>query len=150
MSTIALQTGVTAPALLYPEYSEIYNFVQDPTISTLITPGQIVTQAAAPTTGFAIITNITSAPQAMGLAIEGAGPGQGFSILRRGLVGGFNLTGLLPGALIYLGDTPGAIQTVASVTKTVVVGQVRALSDSVGSTGGSLALYFDANWAAGY
>lgn len=63
-----------------------------------------------------------------GIALEKAGTRQGVSILRRGKVAGFAVSGLAYGALIYSSDTAGSVADAAG-TSSQVVGKVVPMSD---------------------
>jgi hypothetical protein len=65
-----------------------------------------------------------------GLALEAAGAGFGISLLKRGIVAGFNLSGLAYGASVYLSDTDTGILADAAGTVSVAVGKVVPLSDA--------------------
>jgi hypothetical protein len=133
---------------VHPENDEVYTFVPN----LAITQGQAVSLNSS---GKAVLadandssTDSGSAQQFKGIALEKAGTRQGVSILKRGVVAGFDLSGLAYGAKVYLSDNAGNLATAASATKTVVVGQVTAMSDSDLTK----VLYVDADqgWAAGY
>jgi hypothetical protein len=117
-------------SLVDPDQSEIYSFVPN----LAITPGQAVALNSSAKAVLADAndsgTDSGSAQQFKGLALEKAGVRQGLSVLLRGKVTGYDLSGLAYGAKVYLSDTAGALATAASATKTVVVGQVTAQSDS--------------------
>lgn len=70
--------------------------------------------------------------QFAGLVLEAKGIGQATALLSAGEVGGFDLSGLAYGALVYLND--GVIGTTAG-THSVVVGRVvaSAVQDSTGA-----------------
>ncbi|MDB5352366.1 MAG: hypothetical protein JWN86_3613 [Planctomycetota bacterium] len=76
-----------------------------------------------------------------GIALETAGVRQGVSILKRGKVGGFAVSALAYGALIYSSDTPGAVAD-ATGTSTQIVGKVVPMSDSDLTK----VIYFDFPW----
>ena len=57
-----------------------------------------------------------------------AAAGQGVSLLERGAIGGYDVSGLAYDALVYLSDTAGALADAAG-TATVVCGRVVPMSD---------------------
>lgn len=63
-----------------------------------------------------------------GIALNGGGAGQAIDVLQEGECYGFTLSGLAYGALAYVGDTAGVLDTAAG-TVTVIVGRVVPLSD---------------------
>lgn len=80
------------------------------------------------------------------LALEGGGAGQAISVLRRGHVYGFDLSGMAYDALVYQSDTPGVLGD-TNGTLNVPVGIVDALTD--GSTLTKV-LYFNPRWREDY
>ena len=139
MATVALQSGVTAPAVLFPHMAEIYPLQVDPSTSPTILAGTPVYQEAtgyvAPTSS---LTGGSITRQAKGITLETGGPRQAVSVLRRGHVGGYNLASYSPGQKIYAGDTAGSIVDTPGTT-TVLIGSVVALSDAEAGNAGTLA-----------
>lgn len=76
-----------------------------------------------------------------GIALETAGVRQGVSILRRGKVGGFAVSALAYGALIYSADAAGGLADTAG-TSSQVVGKVVPMSD----TDLTKVIFFDFPW----
>jgi len=63
-----------------------------------------------------------------GVALESVGAGQGLSVLRKGAMYGFTLTGLNYGVACSLSNNPGALLDTGATTN--IVGRVMALSDA--------------------
>ncbi|MEO6809720.1 MAG: hypothetical protein ABI353_11465 [Isosphaeraceae bacterium] len=87
--------------------------------------------------------------QFRGVALNKAGVSQAVEVLEEGEVGGFDLSGsvTVPDALVYLGAA-GAYSDTANVTKTVVVGRVKVLTDDMSAPTRVLHVYANenANW----
>jgi hypothetical protein len=101
-----------------------------------------------PTTGKMKISDAAggaTTQQVYGINITGysTGIGQAVTVMRHGVVAGFDLSGLNFGALVYL-STAGGIDTAANGTKTVVIGKVVGSSetDSSGNVKKLLAVDF--------
>lgn len=104
-----------------------------------VTAGQTVYQDTSGTwqAGDASAAGTTKNP---GIALEAGGSGQGISILKRGLVGGFTITQAY-GATVYLSDTAGSLADAAG-TVSKIMGAVVGLSDSDKTK----VLFIDASW----
>jgi hypothetical protein len=145
MAAVVLQSGVTAPSLIFAAWAEVLPIKVDPAVGvTPIAAGQSIYQTAAGNANLASSAAATAPKQARGIALEGGGPRGGISCLRRGLVGGYNVASYAPGQKIYVGDTPGSLVDTPG-TLAVLVGQVWQLSD-----GSGLAIFFEFNWVTGY
>lgn len=132
ISVTAAQVGVVFPLL-----AEIYHFI----CAETITAGQAVYQLSDGTIGVAD-ANAGGKGQFRGIALEGGGAGQAISVLKRGFVYGFDLSGMNADALAYLSDTAGAIADAASITLAVNVGRVGVLTDATPSK----VLWVEADW----
>ena len=115
-----LTCTATSVAVVYPQENgtEIYPYIAD----VALTAGGPVYITSTGTVGSAG-TATSGAQQFRGLALQTVGAGQGVDVLAKGLVEGYDLSGLAYDALVYGSDTVGSLATVAG-TKTVVVGRV--------------------------
>jgi len=95
----------------------------------IITKGQACYQTTAGKAGIAD-ANVVGKQQARGIALNDAQIGQTVDLLKRGAASGFVVSALDSDVQLFLSDNPGAIADTASVTLTVVVGRVFALTDS--------------------
>lgn len=104
-----------------------------------ITPGQAARAVAA--TGKATKSNATTSTEAaiLGLALSPSSSNLGVTILRKGIVDGYDLSGLDYGALVYLSDTDGRIADAAG-TVPVVVGRIIRGNGKVGGDGKKMLL----------
>jgi len=93
-----------------------------------ITAGQAVTLNTA---GKLVLAdaNDANANTFLGIALETVGAGQVCAVCVRGHVYGFDVSSLNAMSAVYVGDTAGMLDTVASVTKTLVAGYISALAD---------------------
>ena len=134
MSAITLTADSVAP--VFPRFAEIYDVI----LAEAATRGQAGYQLSTGKFGLAD-ANASGKQQCRGLYVTPGGAGQGVSLLKRGHVYGFDLSGLNWDAPVYLSDTVGALDTAAG-TMSVVVGRVVAMPD------GSLTkvLYVECNW----
>jgi len=123
-------------AACFPDKAEIIDMIAAETI----TAGQAIFQD---TNGKANLAdaNASGEQQFRGIALNGGGAGQAISVLKRGHVYGFTVSGMNCDAIAYLSDTAGALAD-AHGTMTVNAGRVTALTDA------SLTkvLYIDADW----
>lgn len=134
---MALNVTVNRVAPVYPQEAEVYDFVA----GTAIAPGDAV--RVDTTSGKLILADATEAAKSKfrGLALGSAGAGQGVSVVKRGHVYGYDLTGIDYGAPIYLDNTAGDIGTAAG-TVSVVAGMVVSLPDDSRTK----VIYVDADW----
>ena len=139
MADIALTAAQIAP--VYPHQAEIYDMVAAETI----TAGQAVYLTSAGKAGVAD-ANASGKQQVRGIALSGAGAGQAVSVLVRGHVYGFTVSGLAYDALAYLSDTAGALAGGAG-TMTVRVGRVVPLPNSSTFT---KCLFVEVSWIANW
>lgn len=124
-------------ARAFPQNDEVYNFMCGATI----TAGQAVYLNSS---GNLVLSNAGASGTAklVGIALEDGVSGQAISVLARGFITGFTLSGAY-GSKAYLSDTAGALADAAG-TVSVVVGSVLALADSARTK----LLFIDANWLA--
>lgn len=134
MAVITVDAAKVAP--IDPGQSEIYPMVP----AAAVARGDVAyldsNGKAAAASGAAAGTTKTT-----GIVLESAGVRQGVSVLRRGKVAGFDVSGMAYGALVYLSDTAGKLDTAAG-TVSVVVGKVVPMSDSDLTK----VLYFEPSW----
>lgn len=122
MSAIALTAAQIATP--YPSKAEIYSL----TAAEAITAGQAV---YVNSNGLAALADASGAGTLVdvGIALDAAGAGQAVSVLYRGFCTGFTVSGLAVGALAYVSDTAGGLDTAAgSVSSTI--GRVRVINQS--------------------
>jgi len=105
---------------------DTWNDVKSRIAGEALTNGLIVYDD--PTTAKVKISDATTSSttqQVYGMVIEGSsvGAGQAVTVMRRGVVAGWDLSAINAGALIYL-STAGGIDTAPNGTKTVVIGKV--------------------------
>ncbi len=112
-------------AAVYPDEAEIYDMIA----AVAITAGQAVYQNSAGKAALADANAGSGADQFRGIALRGAGAGQAVSVLVRGHVYGYTLSGAYDSS-VYLSDTAGALATTPSTTSPVRVGRVVSMSDS--------------------
>lgn len=122
---------------VFPDRDEVYDFIA----AEAITKGAPVFFDA--TTGQVELAdaNVADEQQFRGIAVTEAAAGQAITILKRGCVYGFDLSGMSYDDLAYLSDTVGRISTTVG-TLTVNVGRVVALADHDATK----VLYVDADW----
>jgi len=106
-------------------------------LAVAVTRGQALYQSTA---GFGVAdANDSGKQQFRGIALDAGAIGQTISMIKRGYVSGFGVSGLDDDAILYLSDTAGALADGAG-TMTVICGRVITLADT------KLA-YIDARWA---
>lgn len=110
-------------ALIHVDKADVYSAIAAETI----TAGQACYLASTGKYGVAD-ANVAGKQQFRGIALEGAGAGQAFSLLKSGYVAGYTLSQAYDAAL-YLSDTAGALGDSVG-TMTVNVGRVVPMSDS--------------------
>lgn len=133
MTAISVVTTQVAP--IFPEAAEIFDGIAAEDLNA----GDPLYQTSAGKYGKA--DQATAGKQQFrGLALKKTPSGRPVSILKRGHVAGFDLSGLNPDALAYLGTA--ALDTAVGGTKTVNCGRVMVLTDN------SLTkcLYVEADW----
>lgn len=126
-------------ARVYPRNNadEVFDFVA----AAAITAGQVLYLTS---TGKVDLydSNGSGTLQLLGLALNKAAAGQAVSVLKRGWVYGFAITGLAYFAPVYGSNTAGALGDAAGSSSNLC-GRVLALSDNGNLT---KVLYFSANW----
>jgi hypothetical protein len=132
---IALTAAQVEP--IFPLRAEIYSFMA----ASTITKGQVVYMTTAGTVAPAD-ANGTGTRQARGIALNAAYAGQAVSVLKRGHVAGFTVSGLNASVPLFLSDTVGALNDTASGTLTVVCGIVVCMTDKDATK----VLYADFRW----
>lgn len=136
MTVITLTAAKVAAA--HPQHAELYPAI----------PGEAVTKGLAlyriaATGKYGIAdANVSGKQQFRGVAVEAGGADQGISILKRGALFGYDLSGLAYDDPVYLSDTAGAFDTAAG-TLSVICGRVIALTDKGIRT---KVLYIEADW----
>ena len=122
-------------AVIHPRHAEIDDFIA----AVAITAGQVLYLTSA---GKANLYNSNGSGtlQPLGIALDSVGAGQGVSVLKRGFVAGFTISGLAYDAAVYGSNTAGALSDGAGASS-VVLGRVKATADSP-----SKALYVDMPW----
>lgn len=109
---------------VFPTKADIHDRIAAETI----TKGQALYIASDGKVGLAD-ANAAGKQQFRGIALNGGGAGQAISVLERGHIAGYDLSGLNADALVYLSDTAGALADGAG-TMEVRVGRVVCLSDA--------------------
>lgn len=118
---------MTVIALVTANRVEIVESIEQMTLPTdeAVNPGQAARLATA--TGKFTKANATTAPEARiyGIATGGLAntSGQPVTAIKKGVIDGYDLSGLNYDAPVYLSDTDGALDTAAG-TVSVVVGRV--------------------------
>lgn len=124
MADIALLTNAPDVQPIWPEKASIVSVLAAETVAN----GNVGYLTSAGTYGLAD-ANASGKEQVRGIFLQAGGAGQGVSLLTRGHVGGFDLSGLAYDALVYLSNTAGALADAAG-TMTVPVGRVVPMSDA--------------------
>lgn len=136
MADISVTAADVRP--VFQGQAEIYDFVA----AVAIDAGEAVYLTTAGTVGLAD-ANAAGQQQAIGIALKSVSAGEAVSVLKKGHLYGFDLSGMNPGAFAFLSDTAGALADAASVTLTVPMGRVLVLSDKPNYT---KVLYIEATW----
>lgn len=124
MADIALLSGATGAEPIWPSKAKIKPVVANETIAN----GQTAYLASTGKYGLAD-ANAAGKHQFRGIFLQAAGSGQGTSLLERGAIGGYDVSGMAYDALVYVSDTAGALSTTAG-TATIVAGRVVPMSDN--------------------
>lgn len=132
----------TKVGLVIPQVAETFDMIAGEAINA----GQAVYFDATTRKALIADANVAGKQQFRGIALKSVGAGQAVSILKKGFVEGFTLSGLNGDAQVFLSDTAGALADAASATKTVIAGRVMALADS----NLTKVLYIDADWIANW
>lgn len=125
MADIALLTGATGAEPIWPEKATIVSGVAN----EALTQGAATYMASTGKYG-AARAGTAGKQQFRGIALQACGAAQGTSILQRGAIGGFDVSGLAYDALVYLSDTAGGLLSTTAGTMTVPVGRVVPMSDA--------------------
>lgn len=135
MSDITVTAAQVAP--VFPQKAEIYDLLA----AAAITAGQIVYTTTA---GKADLADGSAAGTIvnLGVALNAAAAGEAVSVLKRGHVAGFAITGLNGAAKLYVSNTAGAAADAAG-DNSAVIGTVTAIP-TVG--GVSKLLFVDCSW----
>ena len=119
---------------IFPEKDEVHTVI----LEESVTAGQVLYQTTTGTYGLAD-ADVNARQQARGIALAGGGAGQTVPLLKRGFVEGFAVSGLNADARLYLSDTAGALNDVASSTLSVTCGRVFVVN-------GKKVVYADFDW----
>lgn len=119
LTVTAAQVGA-----VFPQKADIHDFIAAETI----TAGQAVFVDSNGKVQLAD-ANASGEQQFRGIALNGGGAGQAISVLKRGHIYGFTITGLGYDAMVYLSNTPGALADAAGGTS-VIAGRVTSLPDN--------------------
>lgn len=124
-------------ARVFPQSDEVYDFVAAATI----TAGQALYLTSAGKVDL-YDSNGSGTLQFLGVALNGGGAGQAISVLKRGFVYGYAITGLAYFAPVYGSNTAGAFADAAGGSS-IITGRVLALPNSSLYT---KVLYVQASW----
>ena len=134
MADITCTAAQVAP--VFPDAAEIFDFVASETI----TAGQPVYITSAGKIGVGD-ANGSGTDTFRGIALNGGGAGQAISVLKKGHIYGYTLSGAYD-SLVYVSNTAGSLADAAGGTS-LIVGRVVPLSDSSYTK----VLYVQASWA---
>lgn len=121
----ALTVTAAQIGAVFPEKAEIYDMLA----AVAITKGQAIYRNTSGKAALADANAGSGAHDFVGVALNAAGAGGAVSVLRRGHVYGFDLSGLAYDAPVYVSDTAGALDDAPSATNPVAIGKVEALTD---------------------
>nr|ASV43909.1 hypothetical protein [Hot spring virus BHS1] len=138
MADITYNSAQIAP--VFPQDAEIFDMIAAGTI----TAGQAVYMNSSGKAALADADAGGGAEQFRGIALGNAGAGQSVSVLKRGHVYGFALSGVAYDGAVWLSNTAGALADAPSAVNPVRVGRAVALADA----NLTKVLYVDAQWAA--
>ena len=122
------------PRVVFPKRAEVWDGIA----AVALTAGDVLYPVTGGTFGLAD-ANDAGKQQAVGIAMFDTAAGEAVSILSRGHVAGFVLSGVAHGAFIYVSDTASKLADAAG-TLSVTVGRVWSLSDKPNYT---KTIYFD-------
>jgi hypothetical protein len=123
MADLAILTGATGAEPIWPEKAKIKPVVAAETV----TNGQAAYLASTGKYGLAD-ANASGKHQFRGIFLQGGGAGQGVSLLERGAIGGYDVSGMAYDDPVYLSDTAGALSSTAG-SATIICGRVVPMSD---------------------
>jgi hypothetical protein len=121
MAEVALTAALVEP--IFPLQAEIYSFMA----ASDVAKGEVVYMLAAGTVAPADADG-AGLQQARGIALNAAGAGQAVSVLKRGHVAGYTVSGLNAGIPLYLSDVIGDLSTTVG-TMTVPCAIVVTMTD---------------------
>lgn len=124
-------------ARLSPGTDEVYDFIAAATI----TAGQALYVDSNGRVNLAD-ANGSGTLQFCGIALAGSRLGQAVSVLKRGYIGGFTISGLNYWAQLFVSNTAGALADAAGGTS-ILGGRIVPLTDGNTRT---KALYIEADW----
>lgn len=133
---MAITVDTDSVQVVFPQHAEIYTIL--PALS--VTAGAALYMNSA---GLGTLTDAGTATTAKfdGIALEKTGANQANSLLKKGHVYGYDLSGMDYGATVYA-DVSGSLGTAAAAVS-VPVGKVWGLADS----NKTKVLYVDADWS---
>lgn len=137
MADIALTAAQVGA--VFPDGAEIFDMIA----AVTITAGQAVYENSAGKAALADANAGSGAEQFRGVALSGGAAGQAISVLKKGHVYGYTLSGIAYDGAVWLSDTAGAFADAPSTTNAVRAGRVVALSDA----NLTKVLYVDAQWS---
>ncbi|MBW2559228.1 MAG: hypothetical protein JRE40_00085 [Deltaproteobacteria bacterium] len=111
------------PRIVFPRRAEVWDGIA----AEALTAGDVLYPVSGGTFGLAD-ANDSGKEQAVGIALFDTAAGEAVSILSRGHVAGFDLSGVDHGDFIYLSDTAKKLADAAG-TLSVTVGRVWSISD---------------------
>lgn len=123
--------------VIYPDLAEMYAY----DCAEAVTRGQGLYKTSTGPVGVSAANDATKR-QARGIALNKGYTGQAITLLKRGHVEGFDVSGLNVDARLYLSNTAGAIADSAGATS-IVVGRVDVIN--VSGTKKKVA-YFNFDW----
>lgn len=87
--------------------------------------------------------NASDKQQIRGIALEGVASGQFVDILKRGLLGGYIVSGMSYDDKVFLSNTAGDLSTAAASPLTVECGRIIPMTDGLNLTA---VIYLDCDW----
>jgi CO dehydrogenase/acetyl-CoA synthase epsilon subunit len=120
----AVAKTIARIALVDPLKAIVKSYIANEAIDA----GEAVSIVAASGNAQLCDANAAGTEQFRGIALNSVGAGQAVDVVEDGEVYGFTLAGNYD-TLVYVGDTAGGLDTVASTTKTVAAGRVVPLAD---------------------
>lgn len=111
------------PRIVFPRRAEVWDGIA----AVALTAGDVLYPVSGGTYGLAD-ANDAGKQQAVGIALYDTAAGEAVSILSRGHVAGYDLSGIAHGGFVYVSDTASKLGDAAG-TLSVTVGRVLSLSD---------------------
>lgn len=121
-------------------------FVKSYKCAVAITKGQSVYILAAGTVGLADANASEPAPQFRGIALQSGAAGQTIDVCHEGELYGFAVSGLDVGALLYQGNTAGALADGAA-SPSVIAGRVSVINTPTPTKVVMIRTRWDGTWA---